>query len=186
MQNALLHQHTTAKLPKYSKISGFHNFLFSILDIHLTHLFYSMPMPFKLYLHKHILWRGSEDKCNVCNLIHPNIIFKTATLQYHHMVYYIFYSSYNCFCKQGKLQKLKVSSVLLATAHKKKFSSKTGQLVTSVKTLWWIQKFQGTEKLRKRACTCIVSKNTRKRYPYNQSARKAPTKLKPGVQIFRV
>lgn len=35
-----------------------------------------------------------------CVKFDPSLIFKTATLQYYHIDYQIFYSSYKYFCKQ--------------------------------------------------------------------------------------
>lgn len=63
-----------------------------------THLFHPVPLLHRFYLKKHILWRGSEDKCNACSLILPSLTFKARRLQYHH-IDLILYSSYKYFCE---------------------------------------------------------------------------------------
>lgn len=145
-----------------------------------THLFHPVPLLCRFCLKKHILWRDSEDKCNVCNLILPSLIFKARTLQYHH-IDLILYSSYEYFCKWGKPQEFNPGTFIIAyrsAPTHSDLSLNTVQLVTSaiIMTLGWTHKSQGTEKLWKGVHTSVVSKkNASRSYPYNQTTWNALT-----------
>lgn len=164
----------------------FRVFLLSILEIYLisTYLFYFMPLLFKFYLQKHILWRDSEDKCCMCNLTPAS-----SSKQHHYVIItlIITFSTVVTIVSKANSRNLNQVDNLLTAAHQKNLSSKTGQLVTSVKQLWdRYRNFRGLRETWEKSMHFYSLKEHQKSYLYNQTAWKAVAKLKAGIKIFRV